>query len=106
MNKIIGLTALIILLQAGGAGAATPISACTKISSPGEYILTQNIINSTINTCIAITSSNVIFDGAGYTIASTYGTYGVYVYNSTNTLMNVTVLNLIVMDWSFGIFYL
>ncbi|MCZ7392307.1 MAG: NosD domain-containing protein [Candidatus Methanoperedens sp.] len=98
----VGITALVLLL-AGGAGAATPIDACTTISSQGTYVLTQDIVNSTTNTCINITSSNVIFDGAGYTIdgVDAADTAGVFVYNLTN----VTVKNLIVTEWDTGIFY-
>ena len=86
---------------------ATPISACTAISSPGTYVLTQNIINSTNSTCISITSNNVVLNGAGYKIdgVDVTSTYGVYVYNQTTPLKNVTVKNLKVMDWYFGIYY-
>src|SRR3989338_4991527 len=45
----------------------TPISSCTTINSSGTYVLTTNILNSA-STCINITTNNVIFDGAGYTI--------------------------------------
>ena len=101
-----GITMLVLLL-AGGAGAETPISACTTISSPGEYVITANINDSSLSRCINITSSNVIFDGAGYTIdgTDTTNTYGVYVYNSSTALTNVTVKNLTVKDWYNGIFY-
>jgi parallel beta-helix repeat protein len=113
-KKVIGkgvkvsLTIIIgILMLAGSAGAATNVSACTTISSPGTYILTQDIINSSASECIIINASNVVFDGQGYTIdgTDTSGTYGVRVYNSTTTLTNVTVKNLIVTDWGYGIYY-
>ncbi|MFA4956990.1 MAG: NosD domain-containing protein [Candidatus Methanoperedens sp.] len=79
----------------------TPISYCTTISSPGSYVLTRSIINSFANTCINITSSNVVFDGAGFAIdgINALNTNGVYVYNSTTVITNVTVQNLKVMDW-------
>ena len=84
----------------------TPISSCTTISAPGLYTLTTNILNSA-STCINITSSNVIFDGAGYTIdgVDNSSTNGVYVYNSSTTLTNITVKNLVVTDWYYGIDY-
>lgn len=83
------------------------ISSCTIISIPGTYVLTQNILNSSASTCINITSSDVIFDGAGYTIDGTdaQNTSGVYVYNSASAIRNVTVKNLIVTDWTYGIYY-
>ncbi len=106
LRIVVEITALVLLL-AGGAGAATPISSCTMISSPGTYVLTQSIIHSPASTCIDITSSNVIFDGAGYTIDGVIatGAYGVYVYSYTTGLTNVTVKNLLVMDWNFGIIF-
>ncbi len=106
------------LLLAGGTGAATTIISCATISEPGEYVLNQSIINSSANTCIDITSSNVIFDGAGYTIdgiyrwnSATQATYDVSVYgvsvnsHSTTSLSNVTVKNLNVTEWHYGIYY-
>ncbi|MEQ9729192.1 MAG: NosD domain-containing protein [Candidatus Methanoperedens sp.] len=103
----VGITALAILLLAGGAKAATPISSCITISSPGEYVLNTSIINSGAPSCIDITSSNVVFDGNGYTIEgiSEQNTYGIYVYNSSKTIMNVTVKNLTAKDWFSGINY-
>ena len=49
----VGITALVLLL-ADGVSAETPISACTEISSPGAYVLTQNIVNTTNLNCIII----------------------------------------------------
>jgi len=86
-------------------GFGGQVSSCTTISAPGTYILTTNILNSGATKCIEITSSNVIFDGAGYTVdgIDTQSTYGVYVYNSSTTLNNVSVKNLRVTDWWDGI---
>ncbi|MBI4010561.1 MAG: right-handed parallel beta-helix repeat-containing protein, partial [Candidatus Aenigmarchaeota archaeon] len=85
----------------------TPISSCTVISAPGLYVLTTNILNSGATKCIEITSSNVIFDGAGYTVdgIDTGGSTGVYVYNPSATLNNVTIKNLILADWGNGMYY-
>ncbi|MCZ7395561.1 MAG: right-handed parallel beta-helix repeat-containing protein [Candidatus Methanoperedens sp.] len=106
---------MLALLLLGSAVAVTEIDSCQTISEPGEYVLNTSILNSAPS-CINITSSHVIFDGAGLTIDGTnyltYGglvydsnTYGVHVYNSTMTLTNVTVKNLTVTDWLGGIFY-
>ena len=80
LSIAVGITMLILLLA--GRGAAMPISSCTTISSTGEYVLDQNISNSGTSSCINITSSDVIFDGAGYTIdgIETANSYGMYVY--------------------------
>ena len=98
---------MLVLLLAGGGWAATPISSCTTISSSGEYVLDQHILDNLTAFCINIISSNVIFDGAGYTIdgIDAANSYGVYVYNSTTVLTNVTVKNLNVTDWYNGIYY-
>ncbi len=65
-----------------------------------------------------VTSSNVIFDGAGYTIdgiyrwnSATQTAYGASVYGvsvnsySTTSLTNITVKNLNVTEWRYGIYY-
>jgi len=106
LRIVIGIATL-VLLTVGGAGAAAPISACTTISSPGEYLLTQSIENFSMGTCISITSNDVVFDGANYAIdgVTKDDTYGVYVKNQLTTLTNVTVKNLKITDWDYGIRY-
>ncbi len=91
----------------GGGVGAINISSCTTISEPGTYVLNTSILDSSASSCIDIVSNDVIFDGAGYTIdgVDAWITYGVYVYNSTMALTNVTVKNLIVIDWGSGIYY-
>jgi parallel beta-helix repeat protein len=103
--KIAVTISLLVVLYTNGAAASTPINSCTTISSPGEYILNQSIINSSFPSCINITSSNVVFDGGGYTIDGILGGYGVYVFESTSILANVTVKNIIVTDWDYGIYF-
>ena len=97
----------VILFLVSGAEAATEIGACTTISTSGEYVLNTSISNNANSICININASDVIFDGAGYTIdgVRSTNTYGVYVYNSATTLTNVTVQNLTVTDWHYGIYY-
>jgi parallel beta-helix repeat protein len=96
-----------IVSPANTDGGARNVSSCTTISSPGEYVLNRSIINSTASTCFNITSSNVIFDGAGNMIdgIATWGTYAVHVHNSTATLTNVSVKNVKVTDWGYGVYY-
>ncbi len=103
--EIVGIAVLAFLLPAAGAGAANQINSCTTVSSPGDYILTASIINSGASSCINITSSDVLLDGSGFTIGgviSEIQTGGVYVYNPTTALTNVTVRNLKVTDWYYG----
>jgi len=84
-----------------GANAAIAINSCQVISSPGTYELQNNIINSS-----ALISSDVTFDGQGLTIDGTAGlSYGVSVYSNISTLTNVTVKNLTVTGWYYGIRY-
>jgi len=111
LKRPIILVVLTIALQISGVAAVTQINSCTTISSPGEYALTQDIINSTSGACIKITSSSVVFDGAGHTIdvvdtfTSAVPSYGVYVNNRAETPRNVTVKNVKLTDWDIGIFY-
>jgi parallel beta-helix repeat protein len=103
----IGLTVL-VLVMAGGASAATEINSCTTISSPGEYVLTTNIMDFGGAYCISIASNDVIFDGAGYTIdgRDIYGTRGVQDPADFAYRRNVTVKNLNVTDWDYGVYFL
>ncbi|VVB85629.1 Periplasmic copper-binding protein (NosD) [uncultured archaeon] len=102
--KKVGLTVLMIFLLAGGAGAVTEIDSCTTISEPGYYLLNKSIMKN--SDCIYINSSNIIFDGAGYSINGVSSNfYGVFVYNSSKVLTNVTVKNLNVRDSNYGIYY-
>lgn len=83
------------------------IDCCTTIDSPGYYILTADIIDSSATACINITASKVILDGADHVIdgIDTSQTYGVYVHNPSSTLERVTVKNMMVRDWGDGIRY-
>ena len=94
----------------------TSISSCTTINASGNYRLASNILNSAIqagqaswdpNSCIHITASDVVFDGAGNTIdgVDNAWTVGVYAYNASQTLSNISVKNLGVSDFWTGILY-
>ncbi len=87
----------------GSVSAATAVSSCTTITSPGVYELTSELTST--STCITIRSSDVIFDGAGYSITGQGSKYGIYVYNSSDGLTNVTIKHVTVMGWKYGIFY-
>jgi parallel beta-helix repeat protein len=98
-----GILVLLLLLLFSGIADAIDISACGIISSSGSYTLTSDILNSAELTCISITASDVIFDGAGHTIDGVDGgeTKGVYALS----VSNVTVSNLMLSDWYDGIRY-
>lgn len=96
---------------AASASSAVNITACTNIASPGEYRLIQDIQqpppihpnSSESRDCIIIDSSDVLLDGAGFTINGSLGMSGVYAYNYTTGLTNVTVKNLNISNFGFGI---
>ena len=75
------------------------ISNCTIISSPGYYNLVNDIINSDVDICIKIESSDVVLDGAGHRIDGS-GIAAIYV--STN-LSNVTIKNVTITGWYWGV---
>ncbi len=83
--------------------SSNEIISCSVISAPGNYVLTQDITNSTEITCIVINTGDVVLDGAGHTID------GVDAMNSTGVYVSgqrdVTVKNLQVTDWHTGIYY-
>lgn len=77
----------------------TAIDDCTEIETAGEYELSSNLTNR--STCLEITASDVIVDGAGYGIGG-YGLtesdspqYGIH----ANDTENVTVRNVSVAGW-------
>ena len=109
--KELGIAAVVILLGllvgVGGVSGATTVSSCQVINQSGVYTLTGNITDISAAKCIEITASNVVFDGAAHPIdgKDNANTYAVYVYNASATLVNVTVRNLEVTDWAYGIYF-
>lgn len=85
--------------------ASQSITSCMTISSPGTYILSADISDSPLGTCITITSSNVVLDGQNHEIKGmdTEDSVGVFVYNPSFALNNVVVKNLRVSNWYEGI---
>ena len=83
------------------------VTGCRAIYLPGNYILKNDILNSNATKCINISSSNVTFDGNGYTIdgTDTSSTTGIYAYNSLKTLQNVNIRNVTLTDWTSGLMY-
>jgi len=84
----------------------TEIRGCTQITQPGEYRLTQDIIDSSVSTCIDIQADNVILDCQGHIIdgVNASNSHGIYIYNSWIITRNVTIKNCILTDWTYGIY--
>ena len=114
----VGGSALVTTGQADG--GTTTVDSCTTISEPGRYVLEENLTASDEGACIHISASDVVFDGAGHTIegdrtesdieAAANGSLpprtsvGVSV-NASDPLSNVTVENVTVRGWYYGIVY-
>ncbi|WP_266077754.1 right-handed parallel beta-helix repeat-containing protein [Haladaptatus caseinilyticus] len=81
---------------------STPIDTCTTIAGSGHYVLTHDIESRT-NTCVRVTADDVVVSGRGHSIDG-----GVFRENTTGIVVtgsNVTVRNLSVRQWTFGIRY-
>ena len=77
------------------------IDGCTTISNPGRYVLGADVVNATVDTCIRVTASDVLIDGAGHRVdgVGAFGSAGVLVTGGSN----VTVRNLTATDWDDGV---
>ena len=69
--------------QTDESSCSVGISACQEISSPGSYVLTQDL--STEEICLQVSVSNVILDGQGFGLdGGQSGQYGIYASGVTN----------------------
>lgn len=106
------------------AAEPTVIDACTTITEPGKYVLAGDIENSSARSCLQIQSSDVVLDGGGHTIDGVESpdpdqladqffrglenpldsntNVGVAV-RSDGPLSNVTVRNVELTDWRWGV---
>jgi parallel beta-helix repeat protein len=80
-----------------------PIDACTVITEPGDYVLTQDIGNATETPCIDVRASDVHFDGQGHLIDGVDAPSAIGIGAVTTQLSNVTVENVRVTDWHYGV---
>eukprot|EP01113_Clastostelium_recurvatum_P000664 TRINITY_DN10303_c0_g1_i1.p1 TRINITY_DN10303_c0_g1~~TRINITY_DN10303_c0_g1_i1.p1 ORF type:complete len:893 (+),score=181.63 TRINITY_DN10303_c0_g1_i1:58-2736(+) len=76
-----------------------PLSQCGTISSPGTYTFSRDIFASSTS-CIIINADDVILDGAGYRLTSTFenSTYAIDV-----TYNNAIIQNVIIQDFNIGV---
>ena len=96
--RLTGIVVFLLVVQIANAGG---ISGCTVISSPGYYYLQNDVAGS--GTCIRITTSDVVFDGKGHTVRSASGGTGIWV--SSYLSSNVTIKNLTLTGWRYGILF-
>jgi parallel beta-helix repeat protein len=96
------------------------VESCMNINTPGYYELTGNITvnDPSITYCILINTSNVVLNGKGYWVESTFHNWasdkgtgirvytppGVPMFNKTAGIGNITVENLNVKGWNVGIY--
>jgi len=91
--------------SSNGSTAQTTITGCTDITDPGNYVLTADVINSTADTCILISASNVVLDGDGHRVdgIEERRSSGVSIRHQSEDLENVTVRDLTLTDWRNGL---
>ena len=91
------------------ADAPHPVGACTTVTEPGRYVLTADL-ESDGEACLEVVASDVILDGDGHVVrgrlaqGSTAVAVGPPVDGGT-AVRNVTVRNLSVRNWVFGVVY-
>lgn len=83
------------------------ISSCQNIGASGSYFLTQDLVAASgLESCLGMATDNIYLDGRGRKIiaANADGTFGephgVYIYSKRN----ITVVNLVIENFSSGIF--
>jgi parallel beta-helix repeat protein len=94
-------TLIVVTASPVAAGAGGPLT----IRKPGVYTLTQDIKATSGLIGIDIRSSNVVIDGNGHSVTGVgrRESYGVWAHGSA--LSNVTIRDLSVVSWQYGIAY-
>jgi parallel beta-helix repeat protein len=101
-NLLISFLIVVLLFSFSQAYAYTEITDCTQITSPGEYKLTQDIIDTDVSVCIDIQSDNVVFDCQGHILDQVYlppDWFGIGI--NIGSRSNVTIKNCVFGDWFF-----
>lgn len=101
---------LVVFAVAGTPATATDVTyngQTIVISQPGTYVLKNDITNSNNVICIEIKASNVVFDGGGHLIdgVDDANKAGIYAHNDATVLEGVTVKNVRMQDWYYGIYF-
>ncbi len=86
--------------------SAVDVTGPVVIDSPGTYVLQKDITSTSEPVCIEIRSSDVTLEGNGHVISGkdAGNSCGVLVHGAS-TLSNVSVRNIVVRDWYFGVYY-
>jgi parallel beta-helix repeat protein len=81
-----------------------PITAPAVIDRPGQYRLMNDLSNSSAETAIWITSSDVILNGNGHTLegSNLWETHGVLAGEGGESYTNITIRNLTATHWAYG----
>jgi parallel beta-helix repeat protein len=105
MSSAANITRILLLVVL--ASSAYAVTDCTTISVPGAYVLENSITDTGALLCINISVSDVSLNGQGFTVdgIDTAASIGIYAYNSTTTLNNITIGNVTTSDWNNGIHY-
>ncbi|MFH7835232.1 MAG: NosD domain-containing protein [Candidatus Aenigmatarchaeota archaeon] len=82
--------------------AITYISDCARITEPGEYYLTNDIINTSASVCIEFFGVNSVIDCQGHIIDSD-GSGNIAIALDPEGSEYVTIRNCIIQDWDVGI---
>ncbi len=100
---------VVVLAVAVTPAAATDVTFSGQkitITQPGNYVLKNDITNSNLPICIEIQASNVVFDGAGHLIdgADAENSAGIYVHGLSAAASGVTIKNVRMQDWYYGVY--
>lgn len=106
---------LILLFLSAQFSFSTEVTGCQEIDAEGEYTLSSNIMGANITSnqtqvCILISNSSVVLDCAGYNISNDVGgqtvsgnVTGILIEGGEEELINVTVKNCFLSNYSWGI---
>ena len=100
---------VVVLAVAATPAAATDVTYSGQkivITQPGTYVLKNDITNSNQLICIEIQASNVVFDGAGHLIdgIDAENSAGIFVHGPSTAVSGVTIKNVRMQDWYYGVY--
>lgn len=83
-----------------------PITGPMVITSPGYYVLENDVTDSPASTFLDIQSSDVIVEGNFHVLGGQKKdwTYGLRVYDTSGCIVNVSVSNLTLKEWHYGMY--